>query len=317
MLRRLLLGGALLLLVAPAASARPASSCSGSLVWRGAGSYRLVVRCPATIDSVHVAPNPPLTLSAVRAHGCAKSRAGVYSCDNVRRLAAVVTTPQDQACALRLKLSGRGMKKLALVAAGCRAVLHFSVDYAGKAHGIESADVFSTWTSDLNWNAHWGDLALSLPAPSLAQSVSKTTTGTWQFNSDGCAGTVAELDPAPAQVYALANPVTGTYRLLVEAGLHLGNGGITSAGTSPLTCRLWDGGTIEARGTNAYPTGKRVSYTASLQALIEVKYSTLSAISPGHSFVGSLEGPDTSLKPTSFTGPIVQWTGQVVLTRTR
>jgi hypothetical protein len=315
--RRLLLAGALLLLVAPAAAARPAATCSGSLVWRGAGTYKLAVRCPTAIGSVHIVPNAPLKLSGLQAAGCTKARGGGFSCTRVRRLAGVLRTPQDQACALRLRLSGGGMRRMTLLATGCPVVLHFRVDYTGTAHGIESADIGSTWTSDVSWSAHWGDLALSLPAPTVAQSSSRTAGGTWQFNSDGCAGTIAELDSSPAQVYALADPATGTYRLLTEAALHLGNGGITTAGSSPTPCRSWDGGAIDPRGTNVYPAGKRVSYTASLQALVQVKYATLSAISPGHSFVASLQGPDQSLKPTSFTGPRVQWTGQVVLTRTR
>jgi hypothetical protein len=228
-----------------------------------------------------------------------------------------VTTPQDQACALRLSLTGAGMRPLSVVAAGCPVVLHFRVDYAGKASGIESADVMSTWTSSITWAVHFGDLGLSLPTPTVAESATRTVDGTWHFNSDGCAGSVVDLDQTPARVYANADPVTGTYRLLIEPAIHLGTGALTSPGTSPLPCREWDGDPIDPRGTTTYPAGKRVSYTASLQAIVSVKYATLTNVSVGHTFVATLQGPDASLRPTSFTGPQVSWIGQVVLTRTR
>ena len=114
-------------------------------------------------------------------------------------------------------------------------------------------DVLSTWTSDITWAVHYGDLALSLPSPSLAQSSSRTVTGTWQFNNNGCTGSVAELDPSAARVYAIADQATGTYRLLVEAALHLGTGAVVSAGTSTLPCRQWDGGAVDRRGSAVYP----------------------------------------------------------------
>jgi hypothetical protein len=53
-----------------------------------------------------------------------------------------------------------------------------------------------------------------------------------------------------------------------------------------------------------------------LQALVQVKYSTLGSIPVGQRFATPLQGPDPSLKPTSFTGPIVEWAGQLVLKRT-
>jgi hypothetical protein len=43
------------------------------------------------------------------------------------------------------------------------------------------------------------------------------------------------------QSRACTKTAAGTYRLLIEAALHVGNGGVTSAGTDPLPCRQWDG----------------------------------------------------------------------------
>jgi hypothetical protein len=75
---------------------------------------------------------------------------------------------------------------------------------------------------------------------------------------------------------------------------------------------------IALRATSAYPVGgARVSYTASLQALTDVSYAGLVQVSVGHSLTLPLSGPAPVLKPTGFTGPIVHWTGQLVLTRTR
>jgi hypothetical protein len=209
------------------------------------------------------------------------------------------------------------MRPLSVVAVGCPVVLHFRVDYVGKASGIESADIVSTWKSEITWAVHFGDLGLSLPAPAVAESLSRTAGGTWQFNSDGCTGSIVDLDQSPARLYASADPATGTYRLLVEPALHLGTGALISPGTSPVPCREWDGDPIDPRGTTTYPAGKRVSYTASLQAIVNVKYATLANVSIDHAFVATLQGPDASLQPASFTGPRVSWTGQVVLTRTR
>jgi hypothetical protein len=316
MTRALILIGSLLLFVPASAAAKPPARCSGSLVWRGSGAYALTLRCQHTVKQVSINPNAPLTLSAMQAHGCTKRRRGKFTCANARRLSARVTTPQDQACTLRLALSGAGMRPLALLAVGCPVRLHFRVDYTGQARGIESADVFSTWTSNIDWAVHFGDLALSLPAPSTAQSASRTVSGTWQFNTAGCVGSIAELDTSPAKIYAVADQATGSYLLLAEAALHLGTGAVTAAGTSPFPCRQWDGGAVNPRGTTTYPPGGRVSYTASLQTVTSVPYAALARVEIGHNFVAPLQGPNPALKPTSFTGPLVSWTGQIVLTRT-